>query len=143
YPIVDRNDAYASVGDRVVTDGTERPESWKYYLYSRQFGVWPQLVAGLDPVTQRDALRSFSPTYAVDGAFPPALLIHGTLDPDVPHEESVRWAALFALHGVEHEFLSLDGFDHGLAPDGDPDREATMRDVDARVRAFLSRHILA
>ena len=139
--MVDRGEAFASVGDRVVANGHERPDAWKYYLYSRQHGLWPEMAAGFDPRGMRGELRRYSPTYLVTGDFPPTMLLHGTCDYDVPHAESVALSSLLALHDVEHEFLSLEGFDHGLAPGDDPRLIAMMERATEGVRAFLTRHL--
>ena len=47
------------------------------------------------------------------------MLIHGTADTDVPHDQSVMMAREFSRHGVRHEMISSPGAEHGLAG-GDP-----------------------
>jgi hypothetical protein len=59
------NFALDAVRTGVVVDGDQRPDAWNFYVYCRQNGLWPKLVAGLDPATQNAELRRYSPTYQV------------------------------------------------------------------------------
>ena len=42
------------------------------------------------------------------------MLIHGTKDTDVPHEQSVLMDRALASQGVPHEFISIPDGGHGL-----------------------------
>ena len=46
--------------------------------------------------------------------FPPTLMIHGTKDTDVPHEQSLIMTREFKKHGVPHRLISVQGGEHGL-----------------------------
>jgi dipeptidyl aminopeptidase/acylaminoacyl peptidase len=72
-------------------------------------------VTGHDPRSDDCWFDRYCPIRNVSAAFPPTILVHGTADTDVPHEESARLAAAFAEQGVEHEFISLAGVGHGFA----------------------------
>jgi acetyl esterase/lipase len=50
-------------------------------------------------------------------------LIHGTNDTDVPYEQSVMMAEQFRKHGIDHELITIEGAEHGLAG-GDSERIA-------------------
>ena len=45
--------------------------------------------------------------------YPPALMIHGTKDTDVPHEQSLIMAREFKKHVVTHRLISVKGGEHG------------------------------
>jgi dipeptidyl aminopeptidase/acylaminoacyl peptidase len=59
------------------------------------------------------------PLKNVTAEYPPTVLIHGTIDTDVPHEQSALMAEQLKQHGVRHEFISIPGAEHGFAG-GDP-----------------------
>ncbi len=42
------------------------------------------------------------------------MLIHGTVDTDVPYAESKSMAAKLAESNVKHEFITVQGVGHGL-----------------------------
>ena len=77
------------------------------------------------------------PLRKVSTSYPPTVLVHGTADTDVPHEESVRLAARLAAAGVPHRLLSLPGVGHGLAGAQQEEAEA----VEAELAAFLAARI--
>lgn len=140
---IDRAEALASIGDHVVVDGHRRPDAFKYYLYSRQVGQWPNLAAGVDFPAERQRLRAHSPAYHVTEAYPPAVLLHGTADNDVPCRESAAMAAMLDLHGVEHQLHMLVGLDHGLWPGADPDLQAAVAAAEAHAHAFIASRVHA
>ena len=87
------------------------------------------------PISEPKALEPFCPIRNVTEKYPPTMLIHGTIDTDVPHEQSVQMDRELARHGVPHEFISVPGGGHGL---GGMDR-ARLAEIRERVVAFLSR----
>ena len=94
-----------------------------YYATTRQLGVWSEKVAGFSETD----VEKFYPYMAVKNvtpAYPPTLMIHGTEDTDVPHEQSEMMAREFEKHGVPFEFISVEGGEHGL-------RDAKKEAVDA------------
>ncbi len=77
------------------------------------------------------------PVRNVTKDYPPTLMIHGTKDTDVPHEQSVMMAEQFKKHGVEHRLISIDNGEHGLGG-GKPEA------IEAAHRAafdFVNRHM--
>ena len=64
------------------------------------------------------------------------MLVHGTADNDVPHEESSRLVEQLARCGVPHEFASLDGVGHGFAG-ASPER---INEVEGAFARFIAAH---
>ncbi|MBO9610426.1 MAG: alpha/beta fold hydrolase [Paenibacillaceae bacterium] len=103
------------------------------YLYCRQNGLWPNIVAGHDPKTEPRAFDPYCPIRNVTLDYPPTMLLHGDEDTDVPFEQSVIMAAEFQRVGVEHEFIPYPGAGHGLVEN--------YRDAVAKTLVFLRKHI--
>lgn len=122
-----------------VADGNVNQQTRRdFYLYTRQNGVWPQLVSGFNPKTEAEKFNPYMPVKNVTKDYPPTLMIHGTSDTDVPYEQSVMMQKEFQQHGVPHRLISIPDAEHGLR-DGDPKLinaayEAVFPFVDERVR---------
>jgi acetyl esterase/lipase len=117
---VTRAEALQQAGGPPVSDARDRTgDGVKFYLYGRQTGLWPQHISGLNAKTEPDRFTPFMPVRNVAPDYPPTLMIHGTIDTDVPYEQSVLMAAEFKKHGVKHELISIPNGEHGLAG-GDP-----------------------
>jgi acetyl esterase/lipase len=136
-PLVSRKEAYAVVGHAgaVVRRGDVSPSP--FILYCRQQGLWPKEVTGHDPDAEPKAFDAFCPVRNVSAKYPPALLIHGTKDTDVPYAQSVSMDKELARHGVEHGLVTIPDGGHGLVG-AEP---ALVADVLARVLAFLDKHL--
>ena len=107
--------ARSQVGGKPISDARDRPgNGGGFYQYCRQHGIWPLEVSGWDPHTQAEKFHPFMPVKNVTEDYPPALLIHGTDDTDVPYEQSVMMVDQFKRHGVEHELITIHGGEHGL-----------------------------
>ena len=76
-------------------------------------------MSGWDPNKQAKKFDPYMPVKNVPSHYSPTLLIHGTVDTDVPFEQSVMMADQFKKHGVEHELITIVGGEHGLSG-GDP-----------------------
>ena len=113
-PLVVRGRGPRPVGTTEVAEPPTGNQRGRFYLYCRQNGLWPREVAGHDPDTEPRAFDRFCPVRNLSTKFPPTLLIHGTKDTDVPHEQSVVMDRELARHGVPHEFISVPGAGHGL-----------------------------
>src|SRR5207245_2016462 len=113
--------AYKAVGDKVLTgaEGKEGKTRGQFYLYLRQNGWWTKAVSGFDPQTERAKLDPFCPVRNITPQYPPILMIHGTVDTDVPYELSANMAKELARHKVPHELITVPGAGHGLGG-GDP-----------------------
>jgi dipeptidyl aminopeptidase/acylaminoacyl peptidase len=132
-PPVSEEEALQSLGGiGVCTSATEK--RWPFYLRARQKGTWPGIVGGAD----LRALHRFCPVECVDAGYPPAYLVHGKRDDDVPFESSVRMASALRTAGVPHELELVD--DRGHAFDQDVDDPVTAG-IYGRVLAFLAHHL--
>ena len=108
-----------------------------YYQHCRQKGIWPRKVSGFDPATEAEKFHPFMAAKNVTAAYPPTLMIHGTEDTDVPHEQSAIMAREFEKHGVEYQLISIQNGEHGLAGAAPEDIEAAY----AAVLPFIARFV--
>lgn len=114
--VMSREQALAQVNGPPVSNAADRSgNGGAFYQHCRQHGIWPQEVSGWDPREQAEKFYPYMPVKNVSGDYPPTMLIHGTADTDVPYEQSVMMAEELRSHGVEHELLTVDGAEHGLA----------------------------
>ena len=114
---VSAQQALESVG-QLPLSGSSQGNRFLFYLYCRQQGLWPEQVAGQDPHQNPAWFSRYCPIQNVSGAYPPALLIHGDQDTDVPYQQSLEMAAALQHHQVSHQLLTLEGRGHGF--DGAP-----------------------
>ena len=110
-----------AVGPPVADERDRRYDILPYYNYYRQQGTWPRLVTGWDPLKEPEKYSPYLPVYNVNRRYPPTLLIHGEVDPDVPVEQSRTMAEKFKEHDVVHRLITIPGAEHGLRG-GDPDQ---------------------
>lgn len=114
-PKLTRDEAWKHVSGPPVSDSRLRSgDGGAFYQHCRQNGTWPSAVTNWDPVADQKKFVPFMPVRNVDAKYPPTLMIHGTADTDVPHEQSVMMAGEFRKHGVEYQLLSLRDGEHGL-----------------------------
>ena len=106
-----KEEAYQAVGTRVIADDQGGNRS-RFYLYTRQQGLWPIEVVGHDPDREPRVFDPFCPLRNVTKDYPPTLLLHGENDTDVPFEQSVLMAKEFERHGIQHELISMPGRGH-------------------------------
>ena len=116
-PPVDREAALRLVQGPPLSEG--RGERLKYYLHCRQNGCWPQAVAGDFPAAGAAAYRPFSPLWNIGPGFPPALLLHGERDADIPAAHSRLLAEALARLGVDARALILPDADEDFDEDTD------------------------
>jgi acetyl esterase/lipase len=138
-PLISKEDAYQVVGKQVVTngDGPGGKGRQRFYHYLRQNGLWTKEVTGFDPATQRRELDAYCPVRNVTADYPPTLLVHGTLDDDVPYEQSAAMARELARHKVPHELVTVEGANLGLAG-GDKGKVA---EAHQKALAFVRAHL--
>ncbi|MFI5381440.1 MAG: alpha/beta hydrolase [Tepidisphaerales bacterium] len=113
-PLVPREEAYGSVGNTELSEQPTPNRRGRFYLYCRQNGIWPNEVAGHDPHTEAKWFDPYCPVRNVTAKSPPALLIHGTKDTDVPYAESKNMAGKLNESGIEHELVTVTDAGHGL-----------------------------
>lgn len=136
-PAVPKEEAYQAVGTRPISDdlGGRRE---RFYLYTRQQGVWPIEVVGHDPDKEPNALDPFCPVRNVTEDYPPTLLLHGDNDTDVPFEQLALMAKELERHGVQHELIVLHGRGHSFDyPMWEPEIATTFD----RVLLFLEKQL--
>jgi acetyl esterase/lipase len=63
---------------------------------------------------QREMARSMSPIVLARKGLPPVKSVHGTEDPVVPYEQSVRLTRTLREFGVDAELISIPGGKHGF-----------------------------
>lgn len=133
--MVSREEAYSVIGCRPITQGSR--ERFKHYLYCRQNGLWTREVSGYHPVAERAMLERFCPALNVSEGYPPALLLHGDMDTDVPYEQSVVMARRLAPKGIPHRLITVKGGGHGF--DRDLGAAGTIRALDAVIEFLQHR----
>jgi acetyl esterase/lipase len=136
-PLVTREEARKAVGTKPLTTPAAENHRGRFFLYCRQRGVWPQEVVGLDPAKDARAFDPFCPIRNVTVQYPPTLLIHGSKDTDVPHEQSAEMGRELTEHRVDHELITVREAGHGLV--GAKPEEAA--EASARAVLFVKKHV--
>ncbi len=131
-PEVSKDEAWASVGKQEVAEPPSPNQRGRFYLFTRQQGLWPQLVGG-----GRD-LDAYCPEKLAGRDFPPTMLLHGDADTDVPVEQSKQMAAVLQRLGVPHELVILPGAPHGFDRAAD---QPTVREAFEKAIAFLKQYL--
>jgi acetyl esterase/lipase len=137
-PKVSPEVAWKQVSGPPIADSRDRQgNGGVFYVHCRQRGTWPRAVSGWDPITEAEKFYPYMAVRNVTADYPPTMLIHGTEDTDVPHEQSVMMAAALRQHGVAHKLTSIEGCEHGLGG-GDP---KSIEQAYQMAFAFLKRHL--
>ena len=134
-PMVTKEDAFKAVGTQPISEGTDK-NRFTFYLYCRQNGLWPDQVSGFDPNREPRAFDRYCPIRNITKDYPPTLLLHGDLDTDVPHQQSVDMSVALAQAGVDHEFISVPGGGHGF------DGKVKPEHLDGPAQTFAARSLL-
>jgi acetyl esterase/lipase len=132
-PAVAKQEAYQAVGTRLISED-QGGNRGRFYLYTRQQGLWPIEIVGHDPDKEPRVFDPLCPVRNVTKDYPPTLLLHGDNDTDVPYEQSVLMAKELERHGVQYELITMTGRGHGF--DGTMWDPAIAQTFD-RVLAFL------
>jgi acetyl esterase/lipase len=136
-PLVSKEEAYGSVGQKVISEPPGKNNRFRFYLYCRQQGLWAKEVANLDPGKDGSALAGYCPIRNVTAGYPPALLVHGTHDTDVPYAQSEAMDKELGRAGVEHELITVPDGGHGLPGV----KDEVIANIHDRVVAFLDKHM--
>jgi acetyl esterase/lipase len=139
-PAVSPEEAERAVGREPIAQGDEA-RRFAFYRYLRQRGLWPRLVAGLDPDREPRAFDPVCPARNVAPDFPPTLLLHGDRDADVPHERSGEMARALRAAGVPHELVTLPGLGHVFDVEGPGLADPVVARAFARAVAFVARRL--
>ena len=100
-----REQALEGLSDAVVTGPPDKKQGEarsRYYHYLRQNGLWTKEVTGFEPEREKAKLDPFCPVRNVTPAWPPTMLLHGTVDTDVPYELSAAMDKELERHKVDH-----------------------------------------
>lgn len=84
-------------------------QRYAIYMYGRQSGNWINTVSGS---MKKDELLQFCPLHNVDEKYPPTLLLHGTMDEDVPYEQSVLMRDALEKAGVKNKLITIPNGKH-------------------------------
>ncbi len=136
---VPKDEAYGVIG-QIPLAGSAADKRFRFYLYCRQHGLWPQEVAGQDPHQNPAWFSQYCPVQNVTAGYVPSLLIHGDQDTDVPYEQSVDMAGALEKHHVNHQLLTVNGRGHGLFNHAEGDQDPVYSDVFSQVTTFLRRY---
>ena len=133
--LVTRDTAVAALSAPQPPGSAAETDRSLFYLYCRQTGQWLHEVTAHDPRDDAAWFDRFSPIRMLTARHSPTVLVHGTDDSDVPHDESARLAARLAELGVERRFISLPGVGHGFAGAAPEDALAAEDSVASFLRA--------
>lgn len=81
-----------------------------------------KLLLGDLPEKTPELARLASPVAHLDADDPPLFLLHGDADPQMPHAQSVEFAAAYEKAGLKVKFITLPGSKHGGGEFYDADR---------------------
>ena len=123
-------------GPPIANGRNRKGNGGAYYQTCRQLGIWPEKVSGFKE-TDNKKFAPYMTALNVTKKYPPTLMIHGTEDTDVPHEQSLIMARQFKKHGVIHRLISVKGGEHGLGG-GKP---ADIRAAHAAMLPFVLKHM--
>jgi acetyl esterase/lipase len=137
--VVAREDALATVGDRMISESPFPSKRNQFYVYCRQNGLWPNEVAGFDPVTQPKEFVPFCPILNIADDYPPTLLLHGDKDTDVPYAQSETMARALERHGITHRLIKMQNRGHVFDSAIETDRDVS--DAFDVVLTFLREHV--
>lgn len=135
--IITKEEAWAGVGKSKVCEGLSGGRGI-FYFYTRQQGIWGREVTGYDPAKDAEKLAAISPVKLITRDYPPTMLLHGTVDRDVPYQQSADVANELEKAGVEHKLILVRDKDHGFDFDAtDPVAAETFE----KVKKFLFKHL--
>jgi len=128
--------AKLEAGPPISNAGKRKGNGRAYYQRCRQLGIWPNKVSTWNPKTDPEKFYPYMAVKNIDKNYPPILMIHGTEDTDVPHEQSVMMAKELKKHGVAHQLISVQNGEHGLGGADKKEIEAAYQ----QVLPFIKKH---
>lgn len=135
--MISKEDAFKNIGSKEKSTGGN--DRYLFYYYTRQLGIWTNLVSGYDVNTQKEKLLKYCPIHNVTGHYPPTLMIHGDKDTDVPYEQSVQMFKKLQDSKVVSEMITYYGGDHGF--DYSDRNKPEMKEVRKKIVEFLKANI--
>lgn len=109
--IVPKDVAKTLVSDQTITEASIE-QRFLLYVYARQHGEWIELITGVNPESNKEALKKYCPIHNITRDYPPTLLLHGTKDTDVPYEQSVFMRAAILKESVEAKLITIPNGEH-------------------------------
>ena len=94
-----------------------------------------ELMLGGTPQQAPDAYREFSPVSHAGPDSPPLLIVHGSLDPAIPVDESRHFHRRLREAGAASELIVVPGAGHSF------DLQPPQMDLRPQVLAFLDQHL--
>ena len=137
-PAVSKTRAEKLMSDSVITSATFK-DRFDLYLYSRQKGIWPELVSGHNLKKEYEWFKMYCPIENIDAGYPPVLLIHGDKDTDVPFSQSVDLDRALESKGIKHKFLPMKNYGHVFDAFGDGLTNPDVANVFNEIIAFLGK----
>ncbi|WP_235801794.1 alpha/beta hydrolase [Ureibacillus manganicus] len=121
------------VSKEVITIGPIQ-KRYAIYMHARQSGGWIEKISGMSNVE----LLPYCPLHSVNESFPPTLLLHGTLDEDVPYEQSVLMSKALVEASVENKLVTIPNGKHVFDEDWN---DSTVQNAFNEVLHFLKKHL--
>jgi acetyl esterase/lipase len=135
---IEAAEARQQVTGPAISDARERKgDGGIFYNFCRQNGLWPKEVSGWDPRGDAEKFSPYMPIKNVSKDFPPTVLIHGTIDTDVPFEQSELMAREFKRNNVPFQFHAIANAEHGLTGGDRAEIEEAQRKAFAFVKQSL------
>ncbi len=135
--LIPRELALKLLSNEIISEGPIETR-YLYYLYARQHGVWVQEITGLDPASKQAELLQLCPIHQVNPDYPPTLFLHGTMDTDVPYEQSVFMRAALLKKDVSARLITIPDGEHVFDKNfNDP----IVQEALGQVIAFLENHL--
>lgn len=109
--IISEQKAYKLIRDSTITTALVG-DRLDLYIFSRQKGIWPQLVTAHDPKKEARWFAKYCPVKNINSNYPPVFLIHGVKDLDVPFQESVLLERELKKKKINCKFITLSNYGH-------------------------------
>src|SRR5579862_1881982 len=103
-----------SDGTAISDSSIRKGNGGTIYQYYRQNGLSPQEVSGFNPDSLAREIAPYEPIKNVTRELPPTFWMHGTMETDVPLEESLNMADQFKKIGVLYILISIDKGEHAF-----------------------------
>jgi acetyl esterase/lipase len=133
------NQALGESENACIPKGSDLDGRFDFYIYTRQRGLWAYEISDYDPELNPEWFAAYEPLQNISSEYPPAILLHGESDTDVPFEQSVLMAEAFKNHGVEYEWITNPQWGHVFDLEGLGN--TAVGDAFEKVVAFLDSQI--
>ncbi|WHY76614.1 alpha/beta hydrolase [Neobacillus sp. WH10] len=135
--VVPKELAKMLISNKVITVGPIE-KRYAIYMYARQQGVWIEEISGINPLIKKDELAKYCPLQSINPEYPPTLLLHGTMDEDVPYEQSVLMSDALQTAGVENKLITIPNGKHVFDEDW---QNPVVKEAFTEVIQFLRKHL--